>query len=59
MSCSCFPATVTGFKLQPGTSGYKEGDKWVYSYFVPQNGKDLINMTGGSEQFAARLDSAL
>jgi putative alpha-1,2-mannosidase len=53
------PRNGTGFKLQPGTSGYKEGDKWVYSYFVPQNGKDLINMTGGSEQFAARLDSAL
>ncbi|WP_154402400.1 GH92 family glycosyl hydrolase [Mucilaginibacter endophyticus] len=47
------------FKLQPGTSGYKEGDKWVYSYFVPQNGKDLINMMGGNVQFVSRLDSAL
>ncbi|WPU97281.1 GH92 family glycosyl hydrolase [Mucilaginibacter sp. cycad4] len=54
-----FPRNGEEFKLQPGTSGYKEGDKWVYSYFVPQNGKDLINMTGGNEQFAARLDSAL
>ncbi|HEX8019969.1 GH92 family glycosyl hydrolase, partial [Mucilaginibacter sp.] len=53
------PRNGEEFKLQPGTSGYKEGDKWVYSYFVPQNGKDLINMTGGNEQFAARLDSAL
>jgi putative alpha-1,2-mannosidase len=53
------PRNGNEFKLQPGTSGYKEGDKWVYSYFVPQNGKDLINMTGGNEQFAARLDSAL
>ena len=53
------PRNGEEFKLQPGTSGYKEGDKWVYSYFVPQNGKDLINMTGCSEQFAARLDSAL
>ncbi|WEA03005.1 GH92 family glycosyl hydrolase [Mucilaginibacter sp. SJ] len=53
------PRNGDEFKLQPGTSGYKEGDKWVYSYFVPQNGKDLINMTGGNEQFAARLDSAL
>lgn len=53
------PRNDNEFKLQPGTSGYKEGDKWVYSYFVPQNGKDLINMTGGNEQFAARLDSAL
>ncbi|WP_158642878.1 GH92 family glycosyl hydrolase [Mucilaginibacter ginsenosidivorax] len=47
------------FKLQPGMSGYKEGDKWVYSYFVPQNIKDLINLTGGNDQFARRLDSAL
>ncbi|WP_431200101.1 glycoside hydrolase domain-containing protein [Mucilaginibacter sp. P19] len=53
------PRNGDEFKLQPGTSGYKEGDKWVYSYFVPQNGKDLINMTGGNEQFAARLNSAL
>lgn len=53
------PRNGSEFKPQPGTSGYKEGDKWVYSYFVPQNGKDLINMTGGNGQFAARLDSAL
>lgn len=53
------PRNGEEFKLQPGTSGYKEGDKWVYSYFVPQNGRDLINMTGGNEQFVARLDSAL
>ena len=53
------PRNGDEFKLRPGTSGYKEGDKWVYSYFVPQNGKDLINMAGGNEQFAARLDSAL
>jgi putative alpha-1,2-mannosidase len=47
------------FKLQPGMSGYKEGDKWVYSYYVPHNAKDLINLTGGNEQFTSRLDSAL
>ncbi|UOE51293.1 GH92 family glycosyl hydrolase [Mucilaginibacter sp. SMC90] len=53
------PRNGNEFKRQPGTSGYKEGDKWVYSYFVPQNGKDLINMTGGNEQFTVLLDSAL
>jgi len=53
------PRNDNEFKLQPGMSGYKEGDKWVYSYFVPHNGKDLINLMGGNEQFAARLDSAL
>lgn len=53
------PRNGNDFKLQPGTSGYKEGDKWVYSYFVPQNGRDLINMMGGDDQFAIRLDSLL
>lgn len=47
------------FKREPGMTGYKEGDKWVYSYFVPQNGKDLVNLMGGNEEFSARLDSAL
>jgi putative alpha-1,2-mannosidase len=53
------PRNDDEFKLQPGMSGYKEGDKWVYSYFVPHNTKDLINLTGGNKQFAGRLDSAL
>jgi len=53
------PRSKSDFKLQPGMSGYKEGDKWVYSYFVPQDAKDLINLLGGNKQFAFRLDSAL
>ncbi|HKO82008.1 MAG TPA: GH92 family glycosyl hydrolase, partial [Chitinophagaceae bacterium] len=53
------PRNKGEFKLQPGTSGYKEGDKWVYSYFVPHNGKDLINLMGGNKAFVERLDSAL
>ncbi|SHL87677.1 GH92 family glycosyl hydrolase [Mucilaginibacter sp. OK098] len=53
------PRNNEAFKLRPGMSGYKEGDKWVYSYFVPQNTKDLINLTGGNRQFANRLDSTL
>ena len=53
------PRNKYDFKLQPGMSGYKEGDKWVYTYFVPQNTKDLINLLGGADQFTARLDSAL
>jgi putative alpha-1,2-mannosidase len=53
------PRNNNEFKLQPGMSGYKEGDKWVYSYFVPHNTNDLINLTGGNDQFANRLDSAL
>lgn len=47
------------FNRNPGTSGYKEGDKWVYSYFVPQDPFGLVNLMGGDEEFTARLDSAL
>lgn len=53
------PRKDQAFKRQPGMTGYKEGDKWVYSYFVPQNGKDLVNLMGGNEEFSERLDSAL
>jgi len=53
------PRNKSDFKLQPGMSGYKEGDKWVYTYFAPQNIKGLINLLGGNDQFADRLDSAL
>ncbi|MES1159636.1 MAG: GH92 family glycosyl hydrolase, partial [Bacteroidota bacterium] len=53
------PRDGSQFKLQPGTTGYKEGDKWVYSFFVPQHVKDLINLQGGEEAFVSRLDSAL
>jgi putative alpha-1,2-mannosidase len=53
------PRSGTDFKINPAMSGYKEGDKWVYSYFVPHNTKDLINLMGGNEVFANRLDSAL
>ncbi|GAA4322536.1 hypothetical protein GCM10023149_22920 [Mucilaginibacter gynuensis] len=53
------PRNQDAVKLQPGMSGYKEGDKWVYGYFVPHNVQDLINYTGGAESFAERLDSVL
>lgn len=52
------PRCASERKLHPGTFGYKEGDAWVYSYFAPQNGKDLVNIMGGDELFTARLDSA-
>ncbi len=53
------PRDKDQFKLQPGTTGYKEGDKWVYSFFVPQHPKDLVNLMGGNAAFSDRLDSAL
>jgi hypothetical protein len=53
------PRSGNDFKINPGMSGYKEGDKWVYSYFVPHNAKDLVNLMGGNNAFVNRLDSAL
>ena len=31
----------------PMNFGYKEGDKWNYSLFVPHNIRDIINLKGG------------
>ncbi|TDW97428.1 GH92 family glycosyl hydrolase [Dinghuibacter silviterrae] len=42
-----------------GNAGYKEGDAWGYSYFVPQDPAGLINYLGQGPLFAARLDSIL
>jgi len=53
------PRDGTRIIRQPGTSGYKEGDAWVYTYFVPQHPRDLVNLLGGDEAFTVRLDSAL
>lgn len=53
------PRKGSDFKLQPGTFGYKEGDAWVYSYFVPHNAKDLVNLMGGDASFVSKLDSGL
>ena len=53
------PRKRNEFKLQPGTFGYKEGDAWVYSYFVPHNAKDLVNIMGGDTTFVSKLDSGL
>ena len=54
------PRAATGvFRQRPGTSGYKEGDPWVYSYFVPQHPESLVDLMGGEASFAGRLDTAL
>ncbi|GAA0549424.1 GH92 family glycosyl hydrolase [Chitinophaga japonensis] len=53
------PRKDSTFRLQPGTSGYKEGDAWIYSWFVPQHPQDLVNLMGGPALFTRRLDSAL
>jgi predicted alpha-1,2-mannosidase len=35
---------------------YTEGNAWQYTWFVPQNSKDLIALIGGDEAFVSRLD---
>ncbi len=53
------PRNDESFKLKPGEFGYKEGDKWIYSLFVPHNPRDIINLTGGDKAFTDHLDFAL
>ena len=53
------PRQGNKFNLNPGNSGFKEGDQWSYSMFVPQNPIDLVNLFGGDTEFAEHLDSAL
>lgn len=36
--------------------GYNEGNTWVYSWFVPHNVQDLVNLMGGRLAFAELLD---
>ncbi len=52
------PRNKNNFIINPATFGYKEGDKWIYSFFVPQNPKDLVNLMGGDHEFSSLLDSA-
>lgn len=36
--------------------GFQEGDAWTYSWFVPHNIQDLINLMGGDENYLNQLD---
>ncbi len=53
------PRSEKGFIHSEGNFGYKEGDKWNYSLFVPHNIRDIINLKGGNQEFISQLDSAL
>ncbi len=64
---------VTGFMRAKNTDGtfkvpfdpaysqyggdYTEGNAWQYTWYVPQNVQDLINLMGGNEKFITKLDS--
>lgn len=36
--------------------GFIEGNSWNYSFFVPQNPDELIQLMGGKKKFASKLD---
>ena len=47
------------FIEEPESNGYKEGDKWIYSYVIPHDARGLVNLMGGDSAFVIKLDSAL
>jgi putative alpha-1,2-mannosidase len=47
---------VTPFAPNEVTFNYTEGNAWVYSFFVPQDISHLMELYGGKEKFAAKLD---
>ena len=40
-----------------GECDWVEGNSWQYSFFVPHDVQGLINLYGGSEEFASALDT--
>ena len=47
---------VAPFAPQEVTFNFTEGNSWVYSFFAPQDVSKLIELQGGREKFAAKLD---
>ena len=45
------------FRSIHGWGDFCEGNGWQYTFFVPQNPEGLIELMGGDEPFAAKLDS--
>lgn len=47
---------VKSFAPQEVSFHFTEGNSWVYSFFVPQDIPRLIELHGGKERFARKLD---
>lgn len=47
---------ISPFAPNEVTFNYTEGNAWVYSFFVPQDITRLMELMGGREKFAAKLD---
>jgi len=43
--------------LSTNGQGFIEGNSWNYSFFVPQDPKELVAKMGGSKNFTSRLDT--
>lgn len=43
--------------METDGEGFIEGNSWNYSFYVPQDPKDLIQLMGGEKYFVAHLDS--
>jgi hypothetical protein len=47
---------VKNFQPQEVSFHFTEGNSWVYSFFVPQDIARLMELMGGKEKFARKLD---
>ncbi len=47
---------ISPFAPNEVTFNFTEGNSWVYSFFVPHDVSRLIELQGGREKFAAKLD---
>ncbi|MBV9216145.1 MAG: GH92 family glycosyl hydrolase [Acidobacteria bacterium] len=47
---------VSPFAPNEVTFNYTEGNAWVYTFFVPQDVSRLMELEGGRDKFAAKLD---
>ena len=47
---------ISPFAPNEVTFNYTEGNAWVYSFFVPQDISRLIELQGGKQKFAQKLD---
>ena len=47
---------VSPFKPNEVTFHFTEGNSWVYSFFVPHDVSGLIDLYGGKQKFASKLD---
>ena len=48
---------ISPFAPNEVTFNFTEGNSWVYSFFVPQDISRLMELQGGREKFAAKLDA--